>query len=275
VVYAARMKASIYRIEPASGGAVYAQSLDGASFEILEGSFPELSPTGQTVSGRVLAPIIPPAIYIVGYNYAGNPLEARKEIGEHPVIVMKASSTVVGQGDAILIPGGLLGSDQVDYEGELAVVIGKSARNVRREDAISHIFGYTIANDVTARDRQKGGAGGQWVRGKNFDSFCPLGPAIVPKEALKAIDDFKIQTWVNDTLRQEDSTASMIFSIPEIIEHLSASNTLLPGTVILTGTPAGTGVKMQPPQFLKVGDRVRIEISGLGVLENPVLSEVL
>lgn len=267
------MAESIYRIETESGETCYARSVDGQNFEVLKGAFPELQATGEIVSGCVLAPILPSAVYIVGYNYSGNPLEARKEVGEHPVIVMKAASTVIGPNDAIQIPRGLLASEKVDYEGELAVIIGIAAKNVRREDAMSFVYGYTIANDVTARDRQKEGAGGQWVRGKNFDSFCPMGPAIVLADAVDLKAGLRIQTWVNDELRQEDTTHSMIFSIPEIIEHLSASNTLLPGTVILTGTPAGTGVKMDPQRFLESGDRVRIEISGLGVLENPVMDE--
>lgn len=261
----------VYRLALQDGSITYAQTEDAVQFEALQGEFPDFKPSGTQVQGKILAPILPPTIYIVGYNYSGNPLEARQEIGEIPVIVMKSVSTLIGPDDAIRIPRGRHASDQVDYEGELAVVIGKAATNVAREDAMNYVYGYTIANDVTARDRQKGGAGGQWVRGKNFDTFCPLGPAILRREPRDAIPDFQIETTVNGVLRQSDRLASMIFSIPEIIEHLSADNTLLPGTVILTGTPAGTGVKMIPPQFLQTGDQVAVTIAPIGVLENPVV----
>lgn len=262
----------IYRIQTECGRIVYAESSDAKAFYLLDGLFPDLVRTGeQLASVRILAPILPPVIYVVGYNYSGNPLQARQEIGETPVIVMKAQSTVIGPGEPIVLPRKLC-SDKVDYEGELAVVIGKHAKNVSRAQAADFIYGYTVANDVTARDIQKGGAGGQWVRGKNFDSFCPLGPAIVKAEDLDS-EPFKIRTWVDGELRQDDLTSSMIFGICEIIEYLSASNTLLPGTVILTGTPAGTGVKMDPPSFLIAGNQVAVEVSGVGRLENPVIEE--
>ena len=261
----------IYRIETCSGDAKWAYSENFKDFYLLNGSLKGFTETTEAVTAKkILPPVIPPAVYIIGYNYAKNVEQARAAAGSHPVVVMKAISTIIATGDSIDLPDSAT-SEQIDYEGELAIVIGKQAKNVPVNSASEFILGYTIANDVTARDWQQGGAGNQWVRAKNFDTFCPLGPAIVTADSLNLDNGLMIRTWLNKELRQEDTTASMIFTIEELVAHLSVSNTLLPGTVILTGTPAGTGKQQDPPTYLKTGDSITIEIEGLGVLENTVL----
>lgn len=261
---------NIYRIEMADGHTGFAESTDGIGFFELAGSIAELESTGKQVDVKtVLAPLVPPAIYIVGFNYSDDLPSARAAAGGYPVIVMKAPSTVVAHGDAIELPTHLV-SGEVDYEGELAVVIGREAKNVPADKAGDYILGYTVANDLTARDWQRNGAGGQWVRGKNFDTFCPLGPAIVTADSVDPEKGLRLRTWVNGELRQDSSTRAMIFPINAIIAFLSGNNTLQPGTVILTGTPAGTGKQQDPPVYLKSGDSVRVEIEGIGTLENPV-----
>tara|TARA_X000000950_G_scaffold108019_1_gene136069 strand:- start:8158 stop:8949 length:792 start_codon:yes stop_codon:yes gene_type:complete len=260
----------IHRIETNSGDVRWASSENSKDFYLLNGSLEGFTETTEVVAAKkILPPVIPPAVYIIGYNYATNVEQARVEAGSYPVVVMKATSTIIATGDSIDLPNPST-SEQIDYEGELAIVIGKRAKDVPADSVSEYILGYTIANDVTARDWQQGGAGNQWVRSKNFDTFCPLGPAIVTTDSLNFDDGLMIRTWLNKELRQEDTTASMIFTIEELVVHLSASNTLLPGTVILTGTPAGTGKQQDPPAYLKTGDSITIEIDGLGVLENIV-----
>ena len=161
-------------------------------------------------------------------------------------------------------------TQQLDYEAELAVVIGKAGQGIKKADAMSHVFGYTIINDVTARDLQK--LHRQWFIGKSLDGFCPMGPYIVTADEVdgQALD---VRCWINDELRQNANTRQLIFDIPTLIETLSAGMTLQPGDIIATGTPAGVGIGFTPPRFLQSGDRVRIEIAGLGVLENTVGNE--
>ena len=166
-----------------------------------------------------------------------------------------------------------LRSEKVDYECELAVVIGRTAKNVPRENATDFILGYTCANDVSARDWQKDGGGGQWCRGKSFDTFTPLGPVLVTPGELPKPNALRIATRVNGETLQDWNTDDMIFDIPTIIEFLSASTTLLPGTVILTGTPHGVGMARTPPRWLKPGDIAEIEIESIGTLRNPVVEE--
>ena len=184
---------------------------------------------------------------------------------EYPVIFSKVPDCVVGPGEAIRLPGSV--SQAVDYEAELAVVIGRGGRAISRSRALEHVFGYTIMNDVTARDVQKRHK--QFLLGKSLDTFGPMGPCIVTRDELDA-SDTRVRCWVNDELRQDASTRDLIFDVPALIESISAGVTLLPGDVIATGTPGGVGIGFDPPKFLKRGDRVRIEIDGIGVLENPV-----
>lgn len=221
---------------------------------------------------RILAPLVPTAILCVGLNYRMHAEETGARIPEFPVLFMKSPAAVQHPGAPIELPRRLR-SDQVDFEGELAVVIGKSCKNATRKNALDYVLGYTCANDVSARDWQKGRGGSQWCRGKGFDTFCPLGPWITLKEALPDPGALKLKTRVNGEVLQEASTADMIFDVPALIEFLSGSTTLLPGTVILTGTPSGVGMARNPPRWLQPGDRVAIEIEGIGILENPVEEE--
>ena len=223
---------------------------------------------------RLLAPVEPVMLICVGLNYFEHAASLGVEKPRHPVIVPKGINAVIGPDAPIELPR-FLRSEKVDYEGELAVVIGRDARNVRPEEALDYVLGYTIANDVSARDWQFEFGGGQWSRGKNFDTFAPLGPWLVTPASLPDPSNLRISTWVNDEPRQASTTARMIFSVPELICFLSGSSTLPAGTVILTGTPAGVGMKQSPPAWLKAGDVVRIEIESIGVLTNPVVEESL
>lgn len=228
---------------------------------------------------RLLAPIPHPRrnIFCIGKNYRAHIQELQGAgaglastdtniIPEKPIFFTKATTTVIGPGE--VIPAGLDPTSSVDYEGELAVIIGKGGRGISQADAIQHIFGYSIINDVTSRRLQRDHQ--QWFLGKSLDGFCPMGPTIVTAAAIADIKQLHIRTWVNGELRQNDSIANLIFDIPAIIETLSRTMTLLPGDIIATGTPAGVGVGFKPPRYLQKGDIVRIEVDSIGTLENPV-----
>jgi 2-keto-4-pentenoate hydratase/2-oxohepta-3-ene-1,7-dioic acid hydratase in catechol pathway len=221
---------------------------------------------------KLLAPLLPPAILCIGLNYVKHMEEMKSPRPQFPVLFIKNPAAVQNPGDPILIPTRLQ-SDKVDWECELAVVIGKRAKNVARAAALDYVLGYTAANDVSARDWQKDWGGSQWCRGKSFDTFCPLGPAIVTRDEIPNPNALRLRTLVNGQTMQETDTSDMIFDVPTLIEFLSGSTTLFPGTVILTGTPSGVGAGMKPPQFLKPGDRVTIAIDGIGELTNPVAAE--
>jgi 2-keto-4-pentenoate hydratase/2-oxohepta-3-ene-1,7-dioic acid hydratase in catechol pathway len=210
---------------------------------------------------RLLAPVIPRSkVVAVGRNYAAHAAELGNDVPEEPLIFLKPNTAVIGPGDQVFYPKQ---SERVDYEGELAVVIGRICRDVPPEQATDVIFGYTIANDVTARDLQK--KDGQWSRAKGFDSFCPLGPWIEDDlDPQTFVDGVSIQTHLNGDLVQDGSTKDLIFDIPTLIAYISSVMTLLPGDVILTGTPEGIG-PMQP------GDEVEVSIGGLGALTNTVV----
>ena len=228
---------------------------------------------------RLLAPIPRPArnIFCVGKNYrehvkevqrAGSMLgKADTDEPEVPIIFTKAPSAVTGPGEAI--PSHLDPTQSTDYEGELAVVIGEGGRGIKREDAMKHIYGYSIINDVTSRRLQR--AHRQWFLGKSIDGFCPMGPALVTFDEIADINELRIETRVNNEVRQNGSVSEMIFDIPCLIETLSRSMTLEPGDVIATGTPAGVGMGFNPPKWLQPGDRVAITIEPIGTLENPVI----
>ncbi|AOX66837.1 MULTISPECIES: fumarylacetoacetate hydrolase family protein [unclassified Curtobacterium] len=218
--------------------------------------------TGERVplaDAKLLAPVIPRSKVIgVGLNYAEHASEMDERSGDDPVVFLKPNTSVIGPEDPIRLPAGV---GRVDHEGELAIVIGSLAKNVTREDFASVILGYTIANDVTARDLQA--RDGQWTRSKGFDTFCPLGPAI---ETEIDPSDIRIETRVDGDLRQVGSTSEMVHDIPSLIEFVSSIWTLLPGDVILTGTPAGVGE-------IRDGEVVEVTIEGIGTLKNPVIAK--
>jgi 2-keto-4-pentenoate hydratase/2-oxohepta-3-ene-1,7-dioic acid hydratase in catechol pathway len=214
---------------------------------------------------RVLAPLPRPGkIFGIALNYRDHAGETGKPIPEVPSVFSKAVTAVVGPGAAIEIPAV---SAEIDYEGELAVIIGTRAKRVRRDQALSVVAGYTIMNDVTARDYQR--RSGHCI-GKSFDTFAPMGPALVTPDELSDVHHLGLRTLLNDEAVQEANTRHMIFDVPALIEFISAAVTLEPGDVITTGTPAGVGVRRNPPRFLQPGDVVRVEIDGIGVLENIV-----
>lgn len=231
--------------------------------------FGKLEETGKTARiGRLLAPLDPPNILAIGLNYGRHAEETKTTRPEIPILFIKATTTVIGPDDKILLPA--VGPDQVDYEAELAVIIGRKAKNVRREDALDYVLGYTCANDVSARDWQIEKQKHQWARGKSFDTFCPLGPCVVTADEIPNPNLLGIRAVLNGQVMQDSNTSDMIFGVQELISDLSRSFTLLPGTVILTGTPEGVGFTRQPPVFLRDGDRIAIEIDGIGSLSNRV-----
>lgn len=214
---------------------------------------------------------IPPAILAIGQNYREHATEMDAPLPQRPVVFMKNPASVVGPDEPIVIPPICdEPSSQVDYEGELAVIIDRDCRDVVERQALGYVRAYAIANDVSARWWQKHGSGGQFIRGKSFDTFCPLSHGI-PAGQIVNPQDLRIQTRLNGELVQEASTAQMIFSIATLLSELSRGTTLLAGTVLLTGTPSGVGHARTPPRYLKEGDVVEIAIDGLGTLRNPVV----
>ena len=260
----------IARIELEEGEIRFAR-LTKEGLELLEGDlFGGFQPTGKKAGKhRLLAPIIPHAILCIGLNYRAHAEEMKSRLPDYPVLFFKNPSALLNPGASIHIPRTPV-STQVDYEGELAVVIGTTCKNVSRENALDHVLGYTCANDVSARDWQKQWGGGQWCRGKSFDTFAPLGPYLVTRDEIPNPNALEIATRVNGEVLQQSNTADMIFDVPALIEFLSWETTLAAGTVILTGTPSGVGLGRTPQRWLQPGDRVEIEIEGIGVLENGV-----
>ncbi|HEX3100321.1 MAG TPA: fumarylacetoacetate hydrolase family protein, partial [Pyrinomonadaceae bacterium] len=223
-------------------------------------------PTFPKTEVALAAPIPRPGkIICIGLNYRNHAIESGMEIPKSPIIFSKFVTCVAAPGDPILLP---VGSEQVDYEAELAVVIGRRAKNVKLEDAMDHVFGYTNFNDVSARDMQF--ADGQWQRGKSCDTFAPFGEYVVTKDEIADPHNLRIQFRLNGETLQDSNTNELIFDIPAVIEFLSRSMTLEPGDIIATGTPPGVGFARKPPVFMKDGDIAEVEIEGLGVLSNPV-----
>jgi 2-keto-4-pentenoate hydratase/2-oxohepta-3-ene-1,7-dioic acid hydratase in catechol pathway len=229
-----------------------------------------------TAQARILAPIPRPAknVFCVGRNYVEHIAEGARaqrialDLPKYPVFFSKPPTAVIGPNEPIPVQPAV--STNIDYEVELAVVISKRGSNIRPGDAFEHVFGYTIVNDVTARDLQRR-HGGQFLKGKGLDGSCPTGPAIVTRDELADPGQLAIRLWVNDELRQDGNTRDMIFPIAELIASLSEGLTLEPGDLLATGTPSGVGYAMSEPQFLKHGDVVRCEIEGIGRLVNPVV----
>ncbi len=221
---------------------------------------------------KLLAPVAPTAILGTGLNYRQHARESGMAIPGFPVLFVKGLNTLQHPGDPIVIPRHL-SSDKVDYECELAVVIGRACKNVSRDRALDYVLGYTCANDVSARDWQLEKGGGQWCRGKFFDTFTPLGPCLITTDELQDPHHLQIKTLLNGEVMQNANTNDMVFDIPGVIEFFSGSTTLLPGTVILTGTPHGVGMSRQPPRWLRAGDEVTIAIENIGELSNAVVNE--
>lgn len=209
-------------------------------------------------------------VICIGTNYADHAREMGGEPPEIPVVFNKFPSTLIGPGDKICLPAI---SQQVDFEAELVVVIGKAGRSIPRESAMEHVFGYCCGNDISARDWQKGKPGGQWLLGKTFDTFAPLGPAITTRDEIANPHELSISLRLNGQPMQSSNTRELIFPIDQLIEHLSKFCTLEPGDLIFTGTPPGVGAGRNPQLFLKPGDKLEVEIEGLGVLANEVVAE--
>lgn len=220
---------------------------------------------------RLLAPLVPTDILAIGLNYRHHAVESNMAIPTYPILFHKAVSSVVGHGQPIVLPAGQP-CEEVDYEVELAVVIGRAAKDVPREKALEYVLGYTVANDVSARDWQIAKGGGQWTYGKSFDTFCPLGPVLVTADEIPDPSQLRVSTTINGEVPQDWHTGDMIFDVPALIAFLSAGTTLLPGTVILTGTPHGVGMGRTPKRWLKPGDVVTVAVSGIGELTNEVVA---
>lgn len=239
---------------------------------------------GQPLGGvTLLAPIVKPRrnVFCVGRNYYEHRSEAdaaREKSGvgsgagadEWPAFFTKVPESVVGPDAGVRFPTGV--SDKLDYEAELAVVIGRGGRDIPESEALSHVFGYTCGNDVTVRDVQRR-HGQQWFKGKSFDTHCPLGPTLVTADEVGDPQTLEVICRVNGEEKQRADTEQMIFSVARIIQELSRGMALNPGDVIMTGTPGGVGFARNPPEFMKVGDQVEVEISGIGVLKNPVVAD--
>jgi len=255
------------------------QSMSGRSIKtrIIRGDiFQKYEICEEVNPAKYLAPIDVRGIIGVGLNYRLHAIESQLPIPKYPVIFYKNLSTIIGPYESIRIPpAASILSDphplEVDYECELAIIIGKHCKDVPKEKALNYVFGYTCANDVTCRYWQfHDGPASQWNRGKSFDTFLPIGPCIVNAELIPNPNQLTIKTTLNGKVMQDSNTSDMIFDVPTIISYLSESTTLLPGTVIITGTPAGVGFKRNPPVFLKAGDEVTISIEKIGQLINSV-----
>ena len=264
----------IIRYENTNGDIAWAEEhADGRRTRLSGDPFTGFGKTGEAASvHRLLAPIAPVAIFCIGLNYRQHAVETGAPLPQYPVVFMKSPGAVQHPGELIVLPRWLR-SAKVDYECELAVVIGRACKNVSRTNALDYVLGFTCANDVSARDWQKEGGGSQWCRGKTFDTFAPLGPRLVTRDEISNPNALRIQTRIGAETLQDANTNDMIFDVPTLIEFLSGSTTLLPGTVILTGTPSGVGMARNPARFLQPGDVVSIEIENIGILTNPVCAE--
>lgn len=263
-------------VEPALKGETMVD-IAGAEPAMLDRLRAAVAKAPKVAGARLCAPIPRPPknVFCVGKNYhehakefAGSGFDggAKDVVPPFPVVFSKPHTAIIANGEAIL--GDLDPTGGLDYEGELAVVIGKGGRGIAKADALKHVFGYTIVNDVTARHLQKRHS--QWILGKGLDTFCPMGPAILTADEVPDPTQLTLSTFVNGERRQHATVADLIFDIPTLIEAISAAITLEPGDVIATGTPVGVGIGFSPPKFLQKGDVIRIEVPGIGVLENQV-----
>ncbi len=250
-----------------------AQQPDGMAHKIDGDIFGVFAKTSEPADVRkLLAPVVPAAILCIGLNFRKHAEETKGKVPGHPILFMKNPASVQNPRDPILLPTHLR-SDEVDYECELAVVIGRRCKNVSRANALDYVLGYTCANDVSARDWQIKRGGSQWCRAKSFDTFCPIGPCLVTADEIPNPNTLEIKTILSGETMQHSNTSDMIFDVATLIEFLSGSTTLLPGTVILTGTPSGVGMARTPRRWLQPGEEVSIEIEKIGRLTNPVALE--
>jgi len=245
---------------------------DDSSIEIIRGDLlGEYKKTGETCHAeeimQYLPPVVPPNIFALGLNYREHAQETNAEIPKAPLIFIKATTSLNAHQCPIILPQPA--AQEVDYEAELVIVIGKKCRTIKPEEASEYIFGYTCGNDVTARDCQKR-LDKQWARSKSFDTFAPTGPVL---ETELDPGNLRIRSLLNGEVMQDSTTADLIFSAPEIVSYFSQNFTLLPGTLIFTGTPPGVGMARTPPRFLQPGDKIEIEVEGIGRLENTVQAE--
>ena len=253
------------------------EAADGSVTRIEGDVFGDYSDTGEVAQvEKLLAPVMPADILCIGLNYARHAAEGGMAAPKNPMLFMKNRGAVQNPGDPIEIPKALE-STKVDYECELAVIIGKECKNVLKENALDYVLGYSCLNDVSARDWQlePDRAGGQFCRGKTFDTFAPIGPCIVTTDEIPDPNKLGIKTILNGEVMQDWNTDDMIFDVPTLIEFLSGSTILAPGTAIFTGTPHGVGAARKPPVLLKDGDTVTIEIDQIGALTNPVVDEAV
>lgn len=263
----------IIRYQDAGGSTHYGVQHEGQATRIDGDIFGNYTDSGETADvEKLLAPVVPRDILCIGLNYRQHADEGNAPHPENPILFFKNSGAIQNPGDNIILPR-KLNSDEVDYECELAFVLGKTAYNVSKENALDYVLGYTCANDVSARDWQLNGGGGQWCRGKTFATFCPIGPCLVTSDEITDPNALTIKTTLNGEVLQDWNTNDMIFDVPTLIEFLSSSTKLAAGTLVLTGTPQGVGFARKPPIFLKPGDSVTISIEGIGDLTNPVVGE--
>jgi len=262
----------IVRFIDDKGQVCYGTNYNNDAADLLAGDlFTGLKATGESCGvKKLLAPVAPPAVFGIGLNYHLHAQETGMEAPRYPVLFMKNPAAVTNPADPILLHPCCMEPPEVDYEAELAVVIGKAAKDVSTAEALNFVLGYTAANDVSARRWQGKRGAGQWVRGKSFDTFCPLGPVLVTADELKDPQNLSLSSVLNGQVMQEANTSDMIFTVSELVSYLSTGATLLPGSVILTGTPSGVGFTRKPPVFLMPGDTVEITVEGIGTLSNPV-----
>jgi 2-keto-4-pentenoate hydratase/2-oxohepta-3-ene-1,7-dioic acid hydratase in catechol pathway len=261
----------ILRYRRSDGILDYACQTSGGEWFELVGNIFESPTIGRAIAKAIdpVAPIDPSVIIGIAHNYRRHIQECGGEIPEWPVFFIKLPGALNHPGMPICLP---VSSHKVDYEGELAVIIGREGKNIPVEHALDYVFGYTCANDISARDWQREWGGGQFCRGKSFDGFCPLGPVIVTADELQNPQALDLTTRLNGQVVQKSSTADMLFSVAELIAFLSHETTLKAGTVILTGTPSGVGMASKPPRFLQNGDIIEVELSEIGTLINTVSS---
>ena len=263
----------IIRYADQQGRIGYAAQNGGGAQVITGDIFGSFQVTNETADvRRLLAPVVPAAIWCIGQNYRRHAAEVGMAIPEDPVVFAKGINSVQDPGAPIVIPR-CASSEEVDYECELVVVIGRTCKNISPEIALDYVFGYTCGNDVSARDWQLKRGGSQWCRGKSFDTFAPIGPCVVTRDTIPDPNRLAISTLLNGTAMQQWNTDDMIFSVAKLVSFLSQSTTLLPGTIIFTGTPHGIGMAQKPPRWLRPGDEVSIVIDGIGTLTNPVKNE--